>query len=438
MSAEELSPSPGEIRILTVAGTDPVSDWMADVIKTEPGMAYLGIVRDLSLALDSARKLAPDVILVDMSSGILQHGDLLNRLTAPVSGAAVIVVALMGEVDTIREAMLYGAQGFLLKPFSEAELLSSVRRAYDLILELRGRLAKTPRLPSSADAEALPTAEGIAVFSPKGGVGCTTIAANLAVALKATTGKTILLVDGDLRFGDIDTALNITTITSIGTLLPNLDQLDNLLLERTLVNHSSGIRVLIAPPYLDMADTIRPEQLRQLMTRLSGLGEGYVVVDAWSALDDITLAFLDACEYLVVVTTPQVTALRDTHRFLEVLVLLGYDLDKSILVLNHCYQHSPLKLKDVERALGRPIAQVIGHSPGEVTDSLNRGVPVVEEYPNSQAARGILGLAQLITAKNAERRAPKPEPEPAPEKEERPKRRGLFSRGSTVEDKVRE
>jgi pilus assembly protein CpaE len=438
MSAEELSPAPEEIRVLTVAGTDPVSDWMADVIKFEPGMAHLGIVRDLSKALESAKKLAPDVILVDMSSGILQHGDLLNRLTAPVSGAAVIVVALMGEVDTIREAMLYGAQGFLLKPFGEAELLSSVRRAYDLIVELRGRLAAVPRLPSSPETEDLPMAEGVAVYSPKGGVGCTTIAANLAVALRATTGQQVILVDGDLRFGDIDTALNITTITSIGTLLPNLDQLDSLLLERTLVNHSSGIKVLIAPPYLDMADTIRPEQLRQLMTRLSGLGEGYVVVDAWSALDDSTLAFLDSCEYLVVVTTPQVTALRDTHRFLEVLVLLGYDLDQTFLVLNHCYQHSPLKLKDVERAIGRPIAQVIGHSPGEVTDSLNRGVPVVQEYPNSQAARGILGLARLIATKSAERKAPKPEAEPAPEVEERPKRRGLFSRGSTVENRVRE
>jgi pilus assembly protein CpaE len=438
MSAEELSPSPEEIRVLIVAGSDPVSDWMADVIKFEPGMLHTGMVRDLSLALDSAKKLAPDVILVDMSSGILQHGDLLNRLTAPVSGAAVIVVALMGEVDTIREAMLYGAQGFLLKPFGEAELLSSVRRAYDLIVELRGRLATPPRLPPGPETEPLPTAEIVAVFSPKGGVGCTTIAANLAVALKATTGKLVILVDGDLRFGDIDTALNITTITSIGTLLPNLDQLDNLLLDRTLVNHSSGIKVLIAPPYLDMADTIRPEQLRQLMRRLSGLGEGYVVVDAWSALDDCTLSFLDACEYLVVVTTPQVTALRDTHRFLEVLVLLGYDLDKTFLVLNHCYQHSTLKLKDVERAIGRPIAQVVGHSPGEVTDSLNRGVPVVQEYPNSQAARGILGLTRLIANKSAMQRAPSPESEPAPERTEKPRRRGLFSRGPVAPNEVKE
>ncbi len=438
MNAEELSATREEIRVLIVAGSDPVSDWMADVIKFEPGMSYMGTVRDLSKALESVGKLAPDVILVDMSSGILQHGDLLNRLTAPVSGAAVIVVALMGEVDTIREAMLYGAQGFLLKPFGEAELLSSVRRAYDLIRELRGRLAKAPRLPSGPDAEPLPEAEIIAVFSPKGGVGCTTIAANLAVALRATTGKSVILVDGDLRFGDIDTALNITTITSIGTLLPNLDQLDNLLLERSLVNHSSGIKVLIAPPYLDMADMIRPEQLRQLMTRLSGLGEGYIVVDAWSALDDCTLSFLDACDHLVVVTTPQVTALRDTHRFLEVLVLLGYDLEKTLLVLNYCYQPSPLKLKDVERALGRPIAQVIGHSPGEVTDALNRGVPVVQEYPNSQAARGILGLTRLLATKSAERRAPSVEAEPAPQKEEKPKRRGFFSRGPAVDNRVRE
>jgi len=334
---------------------DPVGDWIADVARSQQDMALAGTVRDLPSALESVEKLAPHVVLVDIGSGVLQQAGLLSRLAGGKPGAAVIVVAMMGEVDMVRQAMLYGAQGFLLKPFSEAELLSSIRQAYELVVRRRAQLAEVPHLPAAAPVEPTARAEVVAVFSPKGGVGCTTIAVNLAVALKAATGKPAILVDADLRFGDVDAALNITPAPSIATLLPDMDEMDNELLDRSLVSHSSGIRVVVAPPHLDMADVIRPEQVRKLLIRLSELGEGYVVVDSWSSLDDVTLSIMDLCQHLVVVTTPQVTALRDVHRFLEALNLLDYERGKTVLVLNNCYHRSDINLSDVERALGFPL-----------------------------------------------------------------------------------
>jgi pilus assembly protein CpaE len=418
----------GKIQVLIISGPDPVGDWMASTISLEPDMLFLGLVRDISQAVEAVKKLKPDVILLDISSGILEQGDLINRLAAPLSGAAVIAVAMMGEVDAVRQAMLYGAQGFLLKPFSETELLTSVRRAYDLIRQRRAELAKTPRLMPGLAAEPQARAEIVAVFSPKGGVGCTTIAINLAVALKLTTGKPVILVDADLRFGDIDAALNITSTFNIATLLPGLGEMDDHTLNRALVPHSSGIRVLIAPPYLDMADEIRPEQLSQLLTRLASLEEGYVVVDIWSSLDDCSLALLDVCQHLVVLTTPQVTALRDTHRLLELLKLLNYAPDKTKLVLNNCYQRSDIKLKDVERILGKAIAQTVDYAPNQVTATINRGMPLVLEYGDSAAAQSIFELAQIIS--NEEDDHPgrrRLEVDPAPARKEPAKRRRLFS-----------
>jgi pilus assembly protein CpaE len=366
------------------------------------------------------------VVLVDVGSGILQQAGLLSRLAGGKPGAAVIVVAMMGEVDMVRQAMLFGAQGFLLKPFSEAELLSSIRQAYGLVVQRRTQMVEVPRLPSSASIEPSAHAEIVVVFSPKGGVGCTTIAINLAVALKTVTGTPAILVDADLRFGDIDTALNITPASSIATLLPELDEMDNELLDRSLIPHSSGIRVVVAPPHLDMADVIRPEQVRKLLVRLSELGEGYVVVDSWSSLDDVTLSVLDLCQHLIVVTTPQVTALRDVHRFLEALDLLGYERDKTLLVLNNCYHRSDINLSDVERALGYPIAQVIEYAPTQVTASVNRGVPLVVEFKDSPPAQSITRLARLLVGRGT-RPVSQPVPgEPAPAKPEKPKKRGLF------------
>jgi len=419
-----------KIRVLIIAGGDPTGDWMAQTITLDPDMSFLGLVRDVSQTLEVVRKLSPDVVLVDISSGVLHEGDLINRLSAPLSGAAVIAVAMMGEVDAVRRAMLYGAQGFLLKPFGEMELLSSVRQAYDLIAQRRAELSQLPALPPGPEARPAPRAEQIAVFSPKGGVGCTTVAINLAVALKQISGQPVILVDGDLRFGDIDTALNISATANLGTVLAAVHELDNEALNRALVKHSSGIEVLIAPPYLDMADAIHADQLKELLLRLSGRSDGYIVVDAWSALDDWVLALLDSCHYLVVVTTPQVTALRDTHRFLDALRVLSYNAQKILLVVNDCYQRSNVKPKEIERILGQPIAQMIDYAPHQITASLNQGITLIQEYGRSPAAQNIRQLAKFITGGEApgdgrwrmEVDRPGDRREPAA-------RRGLFSRG---------
>ncbi len=423
MSFDREAGPKGKIRVLVIPGMDPVGDWMADVVKVQQDMAALGVVRDLSQALETLDRLAPEVILADIGSGILQRTEILSRLAAPASGVAVIVVAMLGEVDMVRQAMLHGAQGFLLKPFSEAELLSSIRQAYELVLQRRAERPKTEVAPQ---AESIRRSEIVAVFSPKGGVGCTTVAINLAVALKALTEKPVILLDADLRFGDVDTALNISSATSVGTLVSQLDDMDNQLLDRSLIPHKSGIRVVVAPPHLDMADAIRPDHLRKLLLRLAELDEGYVVVDAWSSLDDCTLSVLDNCQHLVVITTPQVTAMRDVHRFLEVLDLLGYGRARTRLVLNHCYHRSQVNVKDLERALGFSIVQEIAYSPNQVTASLNRGVPLVQEYKDSAAARSIMQLAQLIV-ENGNGESTQDTGEGEEEPGEKRKRRGLFS-----------
>lgn len=393
-----------KIRVLIVAGSDSVGDWMASVVKSAPGMAFMGLVRDLAQPFDYLEQLAPDVILVDISSDILRMDNLITRLGPPGSSAAIIVVAMTDEVEAVRQAMLHGAQGFLLKPFGEAELLNSIRQAYDLLVQRRAQLVTAPMLPPGPEAKARPRARIVAVYSPKGGVGCTTIAANLAVALRTVTRKPVILVDADLRFGDIDSVLNILSGPSIGALANKIEDADGLFLEQSLVTHKSGIRVLMAPPYLDMADTIQAGQIRQIITRLAGLGEGYVIVDTWSALDEVTLAVADTCDKLMVIATPQVTALRDTHRFLEALNLLHYDAGKIMLVLNHPHLPSDIKRSDVERALGRSIVQEVTHTPYQVSASLNRGVPLVEEFRDSPAARDIIKLAHsLVGMENAEK-----------------------------------
>jgi pilus assembly protein CpaE len=437
MSRDEPVGAAGNIRVLIIPGLDPVGDWVASVIQSEHDMVMLGLARNVSTALETIERLEPDVILVDVGSGILEQPQILDHIGAPMSGYAVIIVAMMGEVDLVRRAMLHGAQGFLLKPFDEAELLQSVRQAYDLVVRRRAEFAEVPRLMPGAEEEQGEPSTVVGVFSPKGGVGCTLLAVNLAVAIRDASGKPTVLVDGDLRFGDVDTALNIASKTSIATLLPQIDGLDDALFRRSLVQHNTGIQVLPAPSHLDGADTIRPEKLGQLLLRMSRMGGGYVVVDTWSALNDLTLAVLDASDDLVIATSPEVTALRGVHRFLEALNLLNYDLDHTWIVLNHCYQRSEIKLPEVERALGRPIAQTIGYAPGPVLDSLNRGVPLVRAHPDSRAAQSIVALAHRLVGTDDQAERVVEEPEPAPPGRARKRRRFFRGRDDGRKEKSR-
>ncbi|MBN1659320.1 MAG: response regulator [Anaerolineae bacterium] len=416
----------GHIRVLIIPGHDPVGDWMASVVQAEADLVLLGTARNLELAMETVNKLMPDVVLVDIASGILDHVELLNQLAAPASGASVIVVAMGHEVDLVRQAMLVGAHGFLLKPFGETDLLSSIRQAHELIVQRRAQLEKAPHPEVRATEQHRARAPIVGVFSPKGGVGCTTLAVNLAVALVEATGQETILVDADLRFGDVDTALNLASTTTLGTVIAQLDDLDDDLLMHSLIRHKSGIRVLPAPDHIDAADWIEHEDMKRLLRRLAEMGRGYVVVDTWSALNDCTLSILDACDHLLVLTTPQVTALRDVYRFLEVLGLLKYDLGKVWLVLNHCYLPGEVRLKDLERTLGRPITQMIDYAPGPVVNSLNRGVPLVEAYPDAEATRNIIALARRLVAegRGAESGVPLRSAERAAEK---PRKRRLFS-----------
>ena len=142
MSSERISGLQGNVKVLVIPGTDPVGDWVADVVKMQQDMVLVDVVRDLAQILQTLERGAPDLIMVDIGIGILQQSELLSTLAARTSGTAVIVLAMLGEVDMVRQAMLYGAQGFLLKPFSEAELLGSIRQTYELVTQRRAELAK--------------------------------------------------------------------------------------------------------------------------------------------------------------------------------------------------------------------------------------------------------------------------------------------------------
>ncbi len=173
----------------------------------------------------------------------------------------------------------------------------------------------------------------VTLFAPKGGVGRTTLAVNLAVAMAGEQRQTVTLVDGSFQFGDVGVLLNLNPKNkSIIDVVADPSATDEDLVDTTLINHSTGIKVLLAPPSPEMAELITVDQIRRMMGRLRETND-FTVVDLWPHFNDVSLALLDMSDVILTILTLEITNIKNIRLFLEVAEQLGYG-DRLKLVLN--------------------------------------------------------------------------------------------------------
>jgi pilus assembly protein CpaE len=236
----------------------------------------------------------------------------------------------------------------------------------------------------------------VAVYGAKGGVGTTTVATNLAVAL-ANANAATLLVDLDLGFGDVGVFLDLEGgegIAGLATRRP----LDSAIVRNALLTHASGLRVLPGPA---VPVRVRPDT-SEIMSTVDALRSGhfeYVVCDVPRTLSALTVGVLRSADLVVLVTTPELPALRDLERVLGRPTLALRD--RAILVVNRSPGRAGIGLGDVTRGLGLAVAATVPSEGVAVTDSINRGVALAEG--RSQIARVFRELATRVSAALPER-----------------------------------
>ena len=381
------------IQVLIVDDIPETRDHLAKLLGFEPDVEVIGTASSGADAIEQAVKLLPDVILMDINMPDMDGIAATERLSAQVPSAAVVMMSVQGEADYLRRSMLAGAREFLVKPFSSDELTASIRQVYSREKEKAGR-AVIREAARTQD----PTVEGqvVAVFSPKGGVGRTTIAVNLAVAAASELGKRVTLVDGSVQFGDVAVLLNLNPKgKSMAELAPELEQGgDPDSVETYTQAHSSGIRVLLAPPSPEMAELITPAGVKRVIEILRGHSE-LVVVDCAAWFNDTLLGILDLADVVLTVLTLEITSIKNTRLFLEVAEQLGYS-HKIRLVLNRADTTLGIRVADVEHSIGRKVDHTIVSDGRAVVYALNRGVPFVLSNRESQVSQDVFRLAASI------------------------------------------
>src|SRR6476619_2580085 len=265
-----------QIRVLIVDDIPETRDHLTKLLGFESDIEVVGSAASGTESLSLAGELMPDVVLMDINMPDMDGIAATEKLSAQVPTASVVMMSVQGEADYLRRSMLAGAREFLVKPFSSDELTASIRQVYTRERDKQSRMSTMPVMSGTPGGATAASEDGshdgqvIAIFSPKGGVGRTTVAVNLAVAAATELGKSVVLMDGSFQFGDVGVLLNLNPKNkSIADLVPELEAGDpELSLDTFVINHSAGIRVLLAPPSPEMAELITPAGVKRVIDAL--------------------------------------------------------------------------------------------------------------------------------------------------------------------------
>ena len=185
--------------------------------------------------------------------------------------------------------------------------------------------------------------------------------------------------------------------------------MDQDLLDHVALPHQSGIRALLAPPRPEMADLIAPGVLNNILERLRRLHD-YIIIDTPSSLADTTLTVLDVADRVILVTTPDIPAIKNTKLFFEVTEALEYPPGKTMLILNKAERHSNIRAEDIQASIKHPVAAQLPLDERTATVAANQGVPFMMTAQTTPLAQAVMALARQVVSSLAEKAAAEEEP----------------------------
>jgi len=318
----------------------------------------------------------------------------LRRLTAiheEVPSTSIILAFADRPDASLREIIQAGADDLLRLPFRPDELAIALERALDIgrsrIVTQSQRSEPVPAFPANGPVPA--QARVFTVSSATGGCGKTFFATNMALFLARHTGKRVVVVDLDLQFGEVSTALRLRPNYTIYDALQRDEDGDRIEfgehLSEFLVEHESGFSVLAAPKDPAEADRITPSDVTRVLEILRTRAD-YIVVDTPAALSEIVLAAFDLSEHLFSLATVDLPSVRNLGVFLQTLDKLRIPSENIALILNKAERDVGLDIGQIVRLFPQGFKAILPYA-REVSRSINMGMPVIASDPGSEVAR---------------------------------------------------
>lgn len=392
MSNEDL------IKVLVVDDIAETRENIRKLLQFESDFEIVGAARNGQEGIDLAKELQPDVILMDINMPDIDGITATEIIREQVPHSQIVILTVQTDPSYMRRAMLAGARDFLTKPPSVDEMIGAIRRAGELAHEEREKSKTTFTMkPGNGSAPVSMNRDGkvISVFSPKGGVGKTMVAVNLAVSLQREETP-VVLVDGNMEFGDVMVFVNQQAKNSIVDLAPRAEELDPEVIEEVTILHSpSGIKILAGPTRPEHAENVNGEQFSKVLQYLCNF-YSYVLVDCSSSLTDVTLAAIDISDLIILVTTQEIPAIKDSRMFLDLLKPLNISRDRLLFVMNKHDKRIGIKPEKISENFKQEIKVIIPFEEKVVLPSINRGVPFMMGEKAKSINRSFVSLTEAV------------------------------------------
>src|SRR4051794_27091074 len=346
-------------------------------------------------------EIAPDLVLVVLDSDPIAGIQLIQTILQKKPGVAVLPASRDRDSAVLLRAIRAGAREFLPLPTEAHDLLESVKRLIQ------------PRGDAQASGTGARGPQIVTITGASGGVGCTSLAVNLATTLAKSSAQETILADFDLLFGSVDACLDIIPDQTLQGVLQSIDRLDLTLLKRSLTRHGSGLYVLPHPVAMEDAAKIDPEGLRRLLGLLKAAFPS-VLIDTSKGLQSSDFVAYEMSDVILVVLQLDLTCLRNTARLLQLFQQFDGLLDRVKLIVNRSGSHdAEISLKKAEETLRMPISWQVPNATKLFYAARAKGVPIESIATGGRSHQAILQIARAVR--------------PFPEAEEAKPRRGLFA-----------
>jgi pilus assembly protein CpaE len=368
-----------QTRLLIVEDVPQVAQYIRGLLEAQARVKLLEVLTEGARAVAAITEMRPDVVLVDaLLQGRVKGPKLVEQIHEAKLGVPVIVLTV--PQNPVEPDPVNGIDGVLSMPFSGFDLMT--------------RIAQVKK---DFDArQAVGTNRLFTVFAPKGGVGKTTIAFNLAVALAQQEQRTVL-IDGSIQFGDLRALLKVPVDAPSILDLPT-DRIAESDLGDVLWRDPSGIDILLAPPRIEMAEMLTARDVEKILSLLRRV-YGCIVIDMSSHLNDINLAFLDASDTIIEVVTYDSTTIHSTMAIADTFRAIGYAASKIRYLINRSDSSGGIDPGVLERALGRVPEHSVVSDGRLVVQSNNEGVPFVLASPTAPISQDVNRTAtELLNA----------------------------------------
>jgi pilus assembly protein CpaE len=390
-----------KIRILIVDDNPDTRENVSRLLYFEDNLEVIGQAVNGRHGIEMAAELKPHVVLMDINMPDMDGITATQKMSVDVPYCQVIIMSVQAEQDYMKRAMAAGARDFQPKPFTADELINCIHRVYQIGIPVYQKLEAAEQ----AEAQVASTTkkvkkvieEGdapvIAVYSGKGGVGTSVVATNLAVALQQYRGD-VALVDADLQFGDISVNLNTRPNRTIADLVHE-GEVDVELIPDVVLSHDTGLKLLLSPAEPQLADTILPEMVGDIVKEMKNLFKA-IVIDTNSQLNDVTLNVLEHADYVLVVTAPELPAIKSAKSFLELAVKLEFPAEKLGVIINRANEPGGVRPGQIAKVLKLQKQPYLVPDEARLHLAMYKGVTIIQEDPNGPAAKAFLQTATDI------------------------------------------